>query len=509
MSTDTLSIALIGTSRGGADVPLPPVATDAAARLPPTSPERTLLNRAIMLFACQACGAKPASAEGEWEPPCKPDVHPPCSPRAGDILHDLLADNSRDLLSEWLQLARAAGKRPPHRLLPTLLDYAAKHAKYREAIAAIVDRRGEWLVAQNPEWQFAASADEDPEQVWETGTHAQRLSIFQSLRRTEPHRARLFLARTWNDESADHRAEFVTACLTGLSLDDEPFLESSLDDRSKVVRAAAADLLARLPQSKLVARMIERVTPLLAYHAPAAGSVLRLKKSSSARLNVELPKEYDRTWQRDGIEEKTAGKGQKQWWLEQMLGMIPPAHWSKRWSLSPAECVVLAGGDYATVLLDGWAKAGERNPDGDWIDALLHQSSIAHGGHAAMNRALLAALPQERFLKLALSLLQAKHCTLITCNDLINSGKATFDIALGREFIKRTEALAGSGDRQDASILWHMIEQCATRLPPALYDELAAKWDVEREPWSTYKRQVEALLSTWDIRRQIQREFSS
>jgi hypothetical protein len=508
MTTEALSIALIGTSRGGGgDIPLPPVAADAAGKLPPTSPERTLLNRATMLFACQACGVKPASAEGEWEPPCKPDVHPPCSPRAADILHDLLTDNARELLSEWLQLAAAAKKRPPHRLLPVLLDYAAKHPKCREPISAVVDRRGEWLMSQNPEWQFAASAEDDPEQVWETGTHAQRLSIFQSLRRTEPHRARFFLAKTWNDESADHRAEFVAACLTGLSIDDEPFLESALDDRSKVVRAAAADLLARLPQSKLVGRVIERVAPLLTYHAAASGSVLRLKKSSSARLDVELPKDYDKTWQRDGIEEKSAGKGQKQWWLEQMLGMIPPTHWSKTWNLPPTECVSLAEGDYASVLLDGWVKASERNPDPLWIESLLRRGFT--GENSRLNRVLLAALAPERFLAFALDVLRSKEGSLVTCSDLINNHNVPLNMECGRAFLKRVGDLAATGDRQDVSILWHMIEQCATRLPPALYDELAAKWDIEREPWSTYKRQVEALLSTLDVRRQMHKEFCS
>src|SRR5947209_2176198 len=127
MTSESLSLALIGTSRGGdaSAFPLPPAAHEAAAQLPPAPAERTLLNRASLLFACEACGVKPASAEGEWVPPCKADERTACSQRAADILHDLLTSNARELIAEWLQLAKHAQRRPPHRLLPALLDLAA------------------------------------------------------------------------------------------------------------------------------------------------------------------------------------------------------------------------------------------------------------------------------------------------------------------------------------------------------------------------------------------------
>ena len=44
-------------------------------------------------------------------------------------------------------------------------------------------------------------------------------------------------------------------------MDDEPFLESALDDRSREVRQQAADLLTRLPDSRLALRMAERAGP--------------------------------------------------------------------------------------------------------------------------------------------------------------------------------------------------------------------------------------------------------
>jgi hypothetical protein len=506
MTNETLSIALIGTSRSGAaDIALPTVAQDAVAQLPAASPERTLLNRTAILFACEACGIKPAAA-GERVPACPPDQRPSCSALAANILQDLLSSNAHDLIGEWLDLANAAARRPPHRLLPALLDYAGKHSAHRQRIAAVVDRRGEWLMSLNPDWQFAAPVDAAPDDLWQTGTHAQRIDLLRTLRGTEPARARDLIAATWKDESAEQRTEFVAGMLLGLSNDDEPFLETALDDRSKLVRAAAADLLARLPESQLVRRMIDRVTPLLIFNAGAPGSMLRLKKSSAARLDVELPKQLDKSMQRDGIEEKAANKGQKQWWLEQMLGMVPPAHWSRLWNLPPHECVALAAGDHASALLDGWSKACERYPAAEWIEPLLRRG-FTDGNESSLNRTLLGALPAQRFLGFAVDALRSKNATLSMCSDLINSGNVPLDVTAGRVFVQTVADRAIGGNQQDVSILWHMIEQCATRLPPSLCDEIASKWNVEREPWSSYKRQVESLLATLDIRRRMQNEF--
>src|SRR5439155_13467581 len=98
-------VALVGTSRGAAaDLPLPPAVEEATASLPKQSAEHALLNRASLWFSYQSCGRKP-ELSGVALAACKPDVLVPCSPRAADILQDLLRDKSRELIAEWLQLA--------------------------------------------------------------------------------------------------------------------------------------------------------------------------------------------------------------------------------------------------------------------------------------------------------------------------------------------------------------------------------------------------------------------
>ena len=65
-----------------------------------------------------------------------------------------------------------------------------------------------------------------PATAWETGSHQTRLALVQHLRATQPPVALDLLSTTWSTEAAKERAAFVGALAEGLSLADEPFLES-------------------------------------------------------------------------------------------------------------------------------------------------------------------------------------------------------------------------------------------------------------------------------------------
>ena len=62
-----------------------------------------------------------------------------------------------------------------------------------------------------------------------------------------------------------HRREFIQALATGLNPADEPLLEIALDDRNGEVAPRAADLLARLPHSRLSRELTERALRLLRF----------------------------------------------------------------------------------------------------------------------------------------------------------------------------------------------------------------------------------------------------
>ncbi len=98
-----------------------------------------------------------------------------------------------------------------------------------------------------------------------------------------------------------------------------------------------------------------------------------LMKKTASKVIVEPPAEFDKAWERDGVEEKPpGGVGKRAWWLRQILSRTPPQALLADHALSPAE--FLAGvdeTDYAKdvilALTDSCAASGEP----EWCAAVL------------------------------------------------------------------------------------------------------------------------------------------
>jgi hypothetical protein len=193
------------------------------------------------------------------------------------------------------------------------------------------------------------------------------------MRSIDPAGARRLLESTWGTETPEDRAAFVALLATGLSMDDEPFLEAALDDRRKDVRQAAAGLLWRLPGSRLGARMAERARSLV--------------RTDGARVEVTLPEEVDPGMRRDGVVVKPpAGQGERAWWLFQLVAATPLPTWGP-----PRELV----GRAEPLLRQAWATAAARQRDEAWAVALLDVADVDEP-------ALLGAVPAERAVAVAL-----------------------------------------------------------------------------------------------------------
>jgi hypothetical protein len=107
-----------------------------------------------------------------------------------------------------------------------------------------------------------------------TGTRADRIALLTDLRATEPDFARTLIEDTWADEQAATRAGLLDCLHIGLSNGDEPLLEQALDDRAATVRATAAALLDRLPESargqRMAARAVRLTSPTRRHAATAS-----------------------------------------------------------------------------------------------------------------------------------------------------------------------------------------------------------------------------------------------
>jgi hypothetical protein len=365
---ELVKTALLGSEKQVLTLPPPGGPLNSAlAQLDPADPEGALLGAAAMLSLYRTAGQMPATSTTPPPAPCPPDEQPQCSRRAAHHLAMMMEGHCTEVLPEWLRAAAAAGVRVPPLHLPALLNKGRAQASLREDMLPVLGRRGYWLAAYNANWSYIQSAEEqDAEEVWQTGSAAARRLLLAHLRRTDPPRARAMLQTTRASEAAKDRAAFLEALRVGLSLDDELLLEGALDDRSKEVRRAAANLLASLPGSQLVQRMTARVQPLLVFQK---GGLLK-----KATLEVALPEECTKEMQRDGIEPKPPDKkhGEKAWWLVQMLGAVPPAFWCQQWGISAEDAVKIASkGEWKQTLLDGWAAATLRQHDAIWAEALL------------------------------------------------------------------------------------------------------------------------------------------
>ncbi|WP_042420114.1 DUF5691 domain-containing protein [Streptacidiphilus anmyonensis] len=403
-----------------------------------------LLDRAAAATLARRAGLRPAPAP-EPPAPAPHESRPPLPAPAVRRLATLLAENSSELLPQWLATARRRGFAAPPELLPPLLDAARQRSDLRADAVAFAGARGHWLAALNPEWRYALrvptaealaeadtaaraddavdvrAADAEAADIWQEGLFAERVTHLSRLRRRDPAAGLALLRSTWATERAEDRLLFLDTLQEGLCLDDEPFLEAALADRAKNVRATAAELLSALPGSALAARMADR--------ARRAVTI-----TGEGGLLVAPPEVCDASMQRDGIAATSpTGRGDRAFWLGEIVAATPLTFWSELTSASgipkpnvsaqdiPESGATGSGGvsgnvagpasaattpdsvlaravtpAWADELREGWARAAVRQHDADWARALLAERRSEAHARAATGGApsrLLSVLP--------------------------------------------------------------------------------------------------------------------
>ncbi|MFF3953032.1 DUF5691 domain-containing protein [Streptomyces sp. NPDC001890] len=378
---ELVTTALLGTDRR------PATAGDGGpAGLLDAAALHTVRRRAGLLPAAPAARPVPAPV----------DPRPPLPPAARRRLAQLLADRSTpggsggrrgtapdltELIPQWLATANQRGFRAPAELLPALLDAARARTDLRPQALAFAGPRGLWLAGLNPDWKFAlrgasgGSSLPDPTEpeavtrLWEEGLFAERVALLGAVRAHDPAAALALLATTWATERAEDRLMFLDSLRTGLSPLDEPFLEQALSDRSRNVRSTAAELLSALPESALAGRMAAR----------ALSCVSPDLTSDEASVAVEAPHECDAAMERDGVVAvPPSGRGERSWWLGQLVEATPLATWPARFAgRSAREVVGLPVADgWAEELHAAWCRATVRQRDPEWARALLGAPSV-------------------------------------------------------------------------------------------------------------------------------------
>ncbi|MGW1836754.1 DUF5691 domain-containing protein, partial [Streptomyces sp. NPDC002067] len=326
-----------------------------------------------------------------------------------------VAPDLTELLPQWLAAAGAHGYRAPEALLPALLDAARARTDLRPAALALAGPRARWLARLNSDWKFAlrgtggpatpgADAPEAVRRLWDEGLFAERVALLTSVRRSAPDAGRELLAGSWATEHAEDRLLFLDTLREGLSPADEPFLERALSDRSRTVRATAAELLSTLPASAFATRMAARAHACVVLSPGAAPRAARHGQAGPV-LVVTPPGNCDEDMRRDGVAAKApTGRGERAWWLAQLLESAPLHRWSERFGgRTPQEIAALPVADgWRTELHDAWCRAAVRQRDAAWARALLGAPGAApedpEGAPCGSSRdtaKLLTVLPPE------------------------------------------------------------------------------------------------------------------
>ncbi|MFD5447753.1 DUF5691 domain-containing protein [Streptomyces sp. NPDC127100] len=358
-----------------------------------------LLDAAAVETVRRRAGLSPARAARRPRP-APDDDRPPLPAAAARRLTMLLTDRPgtagggrrgtapdlMELLPQWLAAANARGFAAPPETLPALLDAARGRTDLRPAALAFAGPRALWLARLNPDWRFALRATpgggtglpgpeaaERIRELWQEGLFAERVALLASLRSRDPAAARGLLASTWATERAEDRLMFLDSLREGLTPADEPFLEQALADRSRNVRATAAELLSALPGSALAARMAARALTCVSLDlAPGR-----------AAIAVEAPHECDAGMERDGVVPKPpTGRGERSWWFGQLVEAAPLGAWPARLGgRTPEEIVALPmTDDWAGELHAAWCRAAVRQRDAAWARALLGAPTAPEAG---------------------------------------------------------------------------------------------------------------------------------
>uniref|UniRef100_UPI001FEB25E9 DUF5691 domain-containing protein n=1 Tax=Allorhizocola rhizosphaerae TaxID=1872709 RepID=UPI001FEB25E9 len=288
---------------------------------------------------------------------------------AGARLARLLSDadgftdrrTKRELVREWLELAAERDLLAPPRVLVGLAEMATSEVALRPLVRAVGGERLAWLASHGPgrwAWVFPDELQAGGEGGWQMGTLDVRTRHLHRIRAADPGAGRELLAETWAQERAADLAALIRVCLTGLSDDDEAWLEKALDDRRAQVREAAAELLAALPSSSWRLRMAERALACVRADGPN-------------RLQIVPPAELDASLRRDGLTNRPPyGLGERAWLLLQIVSSAPLECWSSL-DAHPEDLLARkANDDWRPTLLQGWARAALLQKDRCWALAL-------------------------------------------------------------------------------------------------------------------------------------------
>jgi Family of unknown function (DUF5691) len=297
--------------------------------------EEKFLQIAALVLGFRQSGFVPLKKEQATIPAANAEEKPYCNKMAGQVLKDILYEESIPLLKFWLQQCTDKNQIILPDMIADLMEIATVQKSLQSLIARCCGKRGEWLSQFNTTMHFSTA--QSPEELWQTGTPEQRRMVIKNTRATNPAMARAWLQQVWPQEDAATKTSFLEILENNINTEDIAFLESIAADKSKKVKEAALDLLKQIPGSSIVLQYQQILEQ--AVYLKKEKSMLGL--ATKTTLQFDLPGSIDESIFRSGIEKLSNNKEftDDTFIISQLMKGVPPSFWEAHLQLKPEEII--------------------------------------------------------------------------------------------------------------------------------------------------------------------------
>jgi hypothetical protein len=501
---ELLKAAMLGTDQTDLSIEL--LAELETLGLDIKKPPEEILARGLAYYrALQKASAKLPRYEGDIPEKIEAEDTRVCSPKSSRHLRLILDGTFEGALPEFIALLNDRKRSLPPESLPALLDRCVKDRDLWQKIEPAVGKVGRWLIRQNPNWQLL-SPRVDPEK-WPGAGKEERRLILEQWRRTEPAAAVQALEKCWEELDHAEKAAFLKTLQTGLSLNDEPFLEKCLDDGRKPVRRQAAELMVQLPDSQLQQRLFT-----------AAAEMISLEER---RLRLRPPEQLSKELIRSGIEQKNsdyARSNQRLGWLLQIAERIPPRRWERHFDLAPEELLALAKeADKTKNFLRALARAALLHADQDWLGAIARFWSIEQEETmwtSTLGKQVLAGLSETAANTIVTRCLERNENLVderSLAGQLLSLGLHSWEDRPALLLVKGFQNWLAGAQTMHWN-LWHyknLLTVAAYRCSPDLIPKFQTGWHTSSRIWGLWEADVERFMRILYFRKEMREEMQN
>jgi hypothetical protein len=243
MTDEIIKAALLGTDKYLPQTPLELESLYCQINSLDTDKDDKFYKMAAASFLYEKCGKTPILLEKDF-PKCNEEQAPIVNQSIANALKAFIQNNDDVLLNYLIYQIKINNCVLHPVVIPMMLDKALADKKINRAdMEAICGETGRWLCLINENWKGLLSEKNDNQDIWETGTFEQRKEFLLQLRKENPLAAIALLSKNIAEENVVNRVELIQILQENLSLEDEQFLTSCLNDKSQKVKNIAFHFL--------------------------------------------------------------------------------------------------------------------------------------------------------------------------------------------------------------------------------------------------------------------------